>query len=329
MRFGTVALVGRTNVGKSTLLNATLGVPLAIVSHRPQTTRDALLGVLTRDDSQIALLDTPGLRRPHSELARRLNTAALQAARSADLLLFMTDRHEAEAESTGGEPAAPVVDPDDRQVLDLTLTAAPCVALINKVDRLSNKSQLLPMIEALTRYHDFAAIMPVSVTRPDDVERVLAEIQKLLPEGPPGYETDTLTDRPSSFFVREYVREQVLLSAKGEVPHAVAVAVESIHTSRDLTVIKATLHVQKPGQRKILVGRNGTQIRAIGIGARQRIEALLGCRVHLELFVRVSPRWKDLPRQLAELGYPAPESVGEHPVTPAWPAAPPRRRKRS
>jgi GTPase len=302
MRFGTVTLVGRSNVGKSTFLNACLGVDLAIVSARPQTTRDTLLGIAARGDAQIAFLDTPGLHRAKTELGRRMNAAAQHATRSADVVLVMTDRCAAP-----GPGARPVPDPDDQPLLDLVPNATPCVVVINKVDQLADKSILLPALDAFWSYRPCAAVVPASVRCPEDVERILDEIVRVLPEGPPGYPADTLTDRPTSFFVREFVREQVLRCAGREVPHAVAVSVESVESTARLLVARATIHVEKPGQRKILVGAGGAMIREIGIGARQRLERLVEKKVHLELFVRATPRWKDVPRQLAELGYEAPE----------------------
>ena len=310
MRFGTVALVGRTNVGKSTFLNAALGVNLAITSRLPQTTRDALLGVLTTEDAQIAFVDTPGLHRPRNELGRRMNAAALQAARDADVLVFMTDRLAAVAAQPDVQQpnAPPQLSPQDLTLLQQVLSNRPSLAVLNKVDRVRRKADLLPTIDALARLHPFAAIIPTSLLQEQDVRRVLTAIIEVLPQGPRGYDDDTLTDRPTTFFVREYVREQVLRSAEREVPHAVAVSVDSIDSSRAALTARVTLHVEKPGQRRILVGHGGTRIREIGQGARERLQELLGRQVHLELFVRVTPRWKNVGRQLAELGYDQPNS---------------------
>ena len=331
MRFGTVVLVGRTNVGKSTFLNAALGVNLAITSRLPQTTRDALLGVLTTDDAQIAFVDTPGLHPPRNELGRRMNAAALHAARDADVLVFMTDRLAQGATPTDAhEPSAPPrLDPQDVGLLEQVLSNRPSLAIINKVDRFRRKSELLPTIDALARLHPFCAIVPTSLLDPKDVQRVLSAIVGLLPEGPRGYDADALTDRPTTFFVREFVREQVLRGAEREVPHAVAVSVDCIETSRAALTARATLHVEKPGQRRILVGRGGAVIREIGHGARERLHELLGCRVHLELFVRVTPRWKQLSRQLAELGYdpPGPADPSGLELAPGAPRTRKRRRR--
>ncbi|MEZ4224108.1 MAG: GTPase Era [Polyangiaceae bacterium] len=296
MRFGSVALVGRSNVGKSTFLNAVLGEPLAIVSSVPQTTRDALLGIVHRADAQIAFLDTPGLHRPRSELGRRMNAAANEAVRGADVILMMTDlpRHVA-------QPGALLA--RDEPVFQQLPAAVPAVLAINKVDLWRNKAALLPVLVAYTERHAFTAVVPISVRQNDGVDAVLDALTPLLAEGPAAYESDELTNRPTAFFVREYVREQVLEHTRREVPHAVAVSVDAIEEGRGKMVIRATIHVEKAGQQRIVVGRGGETIKTIGTAARKRIESLTGQKVYLELFVRVSPQWKDVPRQLAELGY--------------------------
>jgi GTP-binding protein Era len=306
MRFGTAAILGRSNVGKSTFLNTALGEPLAIVSPLPQTTRDALLGIARYGDAQIAFFDTPGLHQPRSELGRRMNVAALEAARAADVIVLMTDVSTLLGPRRP-RPDRPELDPLDRKLIESLPPAAttPSLLVINKVDLLRDKSRLLPLIEAFAKLHEFYASIPTSVTQRDGVDIVLDEIAARLPEGPPGYDADTLTDRPVTFFIREYVREQVLLAARREVPHAVAVSIENVDESPKSLSVQATLHVEKPGQRKIVVGKGGSQIKEIGTAARRRIQTLVGKKVHLELFVRVTPRWRNAARLLAELGYDA------------------------
>lgn len=316
MRFGSVALLGRTNVGKSTFLNAALGESLAVVSPVPQTTREALLGVVHRPDAQIAFIDTPGLHRPKSELGRRMNATALEVARSADVLVVMTDLDPALAKN-----AAATVERDS-EVLDLLPKGPARLLVVNKVDLVRDKQKLLPILTAYEAKHEFRALVPVSLKSPDDVQRVLEAIVGLLPEGEVGYDADTLTDRATPYFVREYVREQVLALAKGEVPHAVAVSIDAIEERDRLLAVKATIHVEKEGQRRILIGKGGASIKAIGTGARLRLEALFGRKLFLELFVRVTPKWKHVPRQLAELGYEAPREKG---LLSALPDAPKRR----
>lgn len=315
MRFGSVALLGRTNVGKSTFLNAALGESLAVVSPVPQTTRESLLGVVHRPDAQIAFVDTPGLHRPKSELGRRMNATALEVARASDVLLVMTDVDPALAKNAAASVER------DREVLELLPDGPARLLVVNKVDLIRDKQKLLPILVAYEQAHDFAALLPVSLRSAGEVGRVLDAIVELLPEGEVGYDADTLTDRATPFFVREYVREQVLGLTKGEVPHAVAVSIDAIEERDRLLAVKATIHVEKEGQRRILIGKGGASIKAIGTGARKRLEELFGRKLYLELFVRVTPKWKNVPRQLAELGYEAPT---EKALLRALPDAPKR-----
>lgn len=310
MRFGTVALVGRTNVGKSTLLNAALGEPLAITSPLPQTTRDSLLGVVRHGEAQVAFLDTPGLHRPRTELGRRMNAAAYESARAADVVVMMTDvwtkpPKESRALPAGAPLDSPWIRPGDREVLETLASFAPGprVLVVNKVDLAKDKTLLLPQLDAYSKAHEFAAFVPTSVRRSQGIDSALDEIANLLPEGPAGFDEDTLTNRPVLFFVREYVREAILNQLEREVPHAVAVSIDTAEESAQLLALAATIHVEKVGQRKILVGHGGERIKAIGIAARGRIESLVDKQVHLKLFVRVTPHWKDMPRQLSEMGY--------------------------
>ena len=293
-------------------MNAVLDEELAIVSPLPQTTRDTLLGVVTREDAQIAFIDTPGLHRPKSELGRRMNQAALEAARGTDAIVLMS----AIPSGPHERGAADVVSRDDRAIIERLPKAdtTPALLVINKVDVLRDKTRLLPLIDAFRALHAFRAVIPTSFRRHDGVERVLEELVAVLPEGKPGYPADTLTDRPTRYFAREFVREQVLRAVSGEVPHAVAVSLDRYEEGRPLTRIAATIHVEKVGQRKILVGNAGSMIKTIGTEARARIERLLGARVHLELFVRVTPRWKNAPRMLAELGYAKGEDADADPA---------------
>lgn len=300
MRFGSVALVGRTNVGKSTFLNAVLGEQLAVVSPLPQTTREPLLGVVHLPEAQIAFMDTPGLHRPKSELGRRMNASALEVARSTDVVVLMTD-----VEGKRDLDPNAVLD-RDREVIALLPEDAKCLLVVNKVDLVRHKQLLLPVLTAYSALRPFAALVPASVRTSDGVNRVLEAIVELLPEAEPGFAPDTLTDRATPYFVREYVREQVIAHARGEVPHAVAVSIDRIEDKKSVLAIKATIHVEKEGQRRILVGRGGEGIRAIGTGARTRLEGLFDRKIFLELFVRVTPKWKNVPRQLAELGYELP-----------------------
>ena len=336
MRFGTITLLGRPNVGKSTFLNAALGENLAIVSPVPQTTRDALLGVVHRPDAQLAFIDTPGVHRPRSELGRRMNSAALDALHTADVVVFMTDTlglpdrvKRTRAAKARSQPSASVSDgptvihPGDVELLKLLPDTARCVLAINKVDRLRDKGQLLLLSEEFCKLREFESVVPICSRAMRDVELLLNVLEPLTPEGPQEFAEDDLTNQPTLFFAREYVREQVLLQTGREVPHASAVTIDTFDVGQGITTVAATIHVEKVGQRKILVGRGGTVIREIGRGARLRLQELLGNRVHLELFVRVTPRWRNAPRQLAEMGYETGRTDSASKIEDA-----PRRRKR-
>ncbi len=309
MRYGTIAIIGRTNVGKSTFLNNVLGMPLAIVSPQPQTTRDTLLGVVNSGDAQIAFVDTPGLHRPKNELGRRMNQEANDSLRTSDAALFMTDifqidveRERAKGERPpGGRPSA--AERTDFQLLEGLPSELPTVLVVNKVDLLKDKGRLLPYLQGMNERHAFVAVVPISALSGDGVDRVLAEVTKLLPEGDAHFAADEVTNRPVSFFAREYIREQVLVGASKEVPHAVAVTLDSIVERTTGLHVSATIHVEKVGQRSILVGRGGEKIKEIGTQARLRLAELTEQPVHLKLFVRVTERWRNVPRQLAELGY--------------------------
>jgi GTPase len=314
MRAGTIAIVGRSNVGKSTLLNQILGERLAIVSPLPQTTRDALLGVVRREGAELAFLDTPGIHKPKTELGSRMNSSALSAVETADVVVFVADAtsgaREAQRKSKRSDTVPPLHElvPEDAQLLQSMprLGQVPAILALNKVDLVRDKGLLLPLLQSYLDAVPFRTLVPLSALENDGVDRLLDEIAGLLPEGEAAYPEDTLTDKPSSFFAREYVREQVLLSLKGEIPHAVAVTIDTFDEGSDKLRIAATIHVEKVGQRKIIVGTGGTVIKALRLAAERRLARLLGRKTRLELFVRVTPRWKDAPRMLAELGYERP-----------------------
>jgi GTP-binding protein Era len=305
--FGTVALIGRSNVGKSTLLNAALDEPLAIVSPLPQTTRTSLLGIVNRGEDQIAFLDTPGIHQARSELGRRMNSAAIDSLRHANVIVYVTDvsclLRPAARQKVQGEHPTVTLDPNDVALIETLPKNIATILVINKVDLVGNKQRLLPLIETVSQKFGFAAVVPVSCLSRDDVERVLSAVVTFLPEGEAQFPKDEITDRPVRYFVAEYVREQVLLATHREVPHAVAVTVDNCVEDEKLLHAAVTLHVEKDGQRRILVGRGGQMVRDIGTNARARIMKLVGKKVRLELFVKTNPGWKSVPRQLAELGY--------------------------
>ena len=254
--------------------------------------------------------------KPKTELGSRMNASAMSAAESADVVVFVADATAGsklvpkKTKRTDAVPPLAELAPEDAELLKSmkSLKKSPAILAMNKVDLVRDKGRLLPLLQSYLDAVPFRSLVPISALENDGVDRLLDEIEKLLPEGPAGYADDTLTDKPSSFFAREYVREQVLLGLKGEIPHAVAVSIDTFDESSDKLRIAATLHVEKVGQRKIIVGTGGTVIKALRLGAEKRLAKLLGRKVRLELFVRVTPRWKDAPRMLAELGY---ERVGD------------------
>ena len=288
MRAGRVAIVGRPNVGKSTLLNALLGQKLVIASPTPGTTRTNVLGVYVaeRPPTQIAFVDTPGMGRSRRLLAQLLTEEARSALAGVDAVLMVTDvRPE--------QPPEP--HPDDRLLLDALAEArVPAVLVLNKVDRLGDKRRLLPLIEAYRERFPFAAFVPTSATREVNLPAVIEELRPLLPEGRL-FEEDVLTDRPERFFVAELVREAAMRRCRDEVPHGLAAYVEQFVDEGRLVRIAVTLVVEKPAHKKIVIGRGGSRIKAIGIDARKQIEAFLGRRVHLETWVKVVPGWTSDP----------------------------------
>ena len=294
---GTTALIGRSNVGKSTLLNAALQLPLAIISRKPQTTRNRLLGVVRHGDAEIALLDTPGIHHARSRLGKEMNKSARGAAKEADVIAFVV-----------GMPRKPPrsgITPHEGDLRLLSQIAAdvPVVLVINKIDLLQDKRQLLPLIAAFSEKRELAAVVPVSALREDGITRVLDEIAKLLPTGDPQHDEETVTNRPMRWFAAEYVREPILRATGEEVPHAVAVTIDEFEEPPEGTVrIAATIHVERDGQKRIIIGDKGSMLKRIGTAARKRTEELMGRKVYLELFVRVTEGWRERPGQLADFG---------------------------
>jgi GTP-binding protein Era len=288
-RSGTVAIVGRANVGKSTLLNAMIGVPLAITSPKPQTTRDRILGIRTGDNAQIVFVDTPGMHAAKTKLGTRMNREARDAAREADVILLLTDS------LTPTEEDRAIAGELPKQV----------ILVLNKIDRVTDKTALFDALTAHAAVRDYLAIVPISAKNENGVDRVLNEIRSVLPEGEMGFDEETLTDRPTRFFVAEYVREQVLKKTREEVPHGVAVVIERFDepTKNKIATIEATIHVDRESHKRIVVGKGGTMLKEIGIASRRRIEALLGHKIHLKLWVRVTPGWYRTDAGLKQMGY--------------------------
>lgn len=296
-RCGCVALVGRPNVGKSTLLNALIGESLAIVSPHPQTTREPVRGILTRGSSQFVFVDTPGMHAPRSRLGEWMNDAVNRAAHDADAIVLVVDG----ASSKEGAHF------DDDLAVASRLPARPIVLALTKIDRLRDKARLLPLLEDIAQRTEFVATVPLSAKRRDGVDRLLDELSPLLPNQPTMFEPDALSDQPQRFFVAELVREQVLHHTRQEVPHGTTVVVERFDESVKPWRIEASVVVARDAHARILVGAGGRMVKAIGTAARKRIEHMLGSSVHLELRVRALPGWVDDDKRLLELGYSRPE----------------------
>jgi GTP-binding protein Era len=289
-RSGFVGIVGRPNVGKSTILNYYLGEKIAIVSPRPQTTRQRILGVLTRDDAQVLFLDTPGWQPPQHALGRSMLEAVKGVMDEADVLMVVID-------GTRG-----LVAEDERVFDQARRLQRPCVLAINKVDTVK-KPRLLPIIERCAKTGLFTECIPVSALRGDQMDILLSCTIARLPEGPRWYEPGQRTDQTSEQRIREFIREQVLLATRQEVPHAVAVLLDRVTEGPRVSSIQATILVERPGQKAILIGRGGAMLKRIGQAAREQLERLLGRQVYLELWVKVAQGWRSDERMLQELGY--------------------------
>ncbi|HEY6930936.1 MAG TPA: GTPase Era [Thermoanaerobaculia bacterium] len=282
MRAGEVAVVGRPNAGKSTLVNRLVGEKIAIVSDKPQTTRKRILGVARREGLELALVDTPGIHRPEYRMNSAMVRDAADALATADLVLWVIDSSE-----RGGRGEA--------FILDLIRRAeAPAVVALNKID-LVRKERLLPRISQLSELYPFQEIVPISAAKGDGVERLLEAVARHLPEGEPAYPEDFLTATPESEWVGEVIREKLLQRTRQELPFASAVVVESVRQddAKNLTVVTASIVVEKDSQKAIVIGRGGSMIRDIGQHARQELEAEFGRRFYLDLKVDVRSRWRD------------------------------------
>jgi GTP-binding protein Era len=299
-RAGRVAIIGRPNVGKSTLLNSLLGEPIAITSRHPQTTRGAVRGVLSTSDAQYAFVDTPGLHEARTRLGKRMNSTARDAASSADVVVLVVEVPRGDQESSHEGDIA----------LARELPSVPVVLAINKVDRLKDKSRLLPIIASFAEGRTFAATVPMSARRADGLAQLLAELRALLPEQPFLFDAETLSDQPTRFFVAEFVREQILARITQEIPHGVAVVVDKFDESGTVPHIEASVHVAREAHKKILVGAGGSMMKQIGVAARARIERMLGRKVNLRLWVHATPGWMDDETRLRELGYGPDEGNG-------------------
>lgn len=286
-RSGFVAVAGRPNVGKSTLVNRILGRELCIVTPKPQTTRHAITAIYSSPNAQMVLQDTPGIHQAETPLNRALVSAAVKTIEETDAILFMV------------EPL-PAIHQDDLRIIEIIKgSRARCALAINKIDTVE-RPLLLPIMEAYSKIHAFEQIIPISATLGLGVDELVAALIELLPSGPALFSEDEISDLPVKFFVEEFIREQITKKTGEEVPYQTTVVVESFKEQEDRVVIRADIHVERPGQKSILIGKGGQMIKQIGIAARKKIEEFLGTKVRLELFVKVTPHWTRNPRQLSE-----------------------------
>jgi GTP-binding protein Era len=295
---GFVTIVGRPNAGKSTLVNTLVGRKVSIVSPRPQTTRNRIQGIMNREEGQIVLSDTPGIHRPGNVLSRQMMRELEQATERIDILSLIVD-----ASADSG--------PGDRFALEwIRRFHGPVFLLLNKVDRV-RKPLLLPLIERYQRAFEFAEVFPIAALTGEGCFDLVKGWLAYLPEAPPHFPADQYTDQPERFLAAEIIREKALLVTRAEVPHAIAVLVDSFEETSGLIKIRATLYVERDGQKGILIGKGGEMMKKIGTGARKELEGILGTHIFLDLFVKVQPNWRQNPalvrqfdwrRQLERLG---------------------------
>ena len=290
MKSGFIGLVGRPNVGKSTLLNAIIGHKVAITSDKPQTTRNVIQGIRTDEDSQMVFVDTPGIHKPKHKLGRILNKEAYYSLEDVDVVLFLVDITEPLGKG-------------DMFVIDvLKKVEVPVILVINKIDKLP-KEEILKKIDQYKDLYNVDEIVPISARKMDNVDRLITVLKSKLTDNIKYYDEDMYTDKPVNFMVSELIREKILELTFEEVPHSVSVITDSMEYGRDSVNIKATIVVDRENLKRILVGKNGTMIKEIGTRARMDIEPFLGRKVYLELFVKVIPKWRDREKFLNEIGY--------------------------
>jgi GTP-binding protein Era len=290
-RSGAIAIIGRPNVGKSTLLNQILGEKVSIVSPKPQTTRNRITGIRTTANSQIVFLDTPGIHQGHSLMNRRMVDTAIQTLDEVDGVIWLLDAHEK------------IKQEEERIAETVRGVETPVLLLLNKIDLIS-KGKLLPLMERCAQLLPGKEIVPVSARTGDGVQLVLDIVEKWLPEGTPFFTEGEYTDQSERFLASEIIREKVFLLTREEIPYGVAVTIDEFteKQEKNLLVISATLHTERDSHKGILIGKRGAMLKEIGKQAREELERLLGCRVFLELFVRVDPGWTQNPHLLTEMG---------------------------
>ena len=293
-RSGFIAVLGRPNVGKSTLVNSLIGRKISIISPKPQTTRNQIKGIYTTESEQIIFIDTPGIHKPRHQLGEFMNREAFATLSDADLILYIID---GTAAYGSGEQFV---------IERLKKTDVPVILTVNKIDLIKDKNRLLENIVRFTKAYEFSEVYYVSALRGDNLEKLRMALVKRMPNGPKYYPGDTYSDRPESFIIAEIIREKALTLTKEEVPHSLAVVTESIGPAADnphLLEIRATVYVERPSQKKIIIGAGGKMLKQIGTAARKEIVMLFGQKIYLDLWVKVESDWRNKKRELRRLGY--------------------------
>ncbi|UOQ93772.1 GTPase Era [Halobacillus shinanisalinarum] len=289
---GFVAIIGRPNVGKSTFMNHVIGEKIAIMSDKPQTTRNKIQGVLTEKDAQMVFIDTPGIHKPKHKLGDYMVNVAESTLNEVDTIMFMINAEEGFGRG-------------DQFIIErLQRVDKPVFLVINKIDRV-HPDQLLPLIDQYREKFDFEEIIPISALEGNNVNHLLHVIKGHLPEGPQFYPEDQITDHPERFVISEFIREKVLHLTREEIPHSIAVVIESIEPRKDSNAVyvQAAIIVERKSQKGIIIGKQGSMLKEVGQRARKDIEALLGSRVYLELWVKVQKDWRNRQVQLSDFGY--------------------------
>lgn len=289
---GFISIIGRPNVGKSTFLNRVIGQKIAIMSDKPQTTRNKVQGVLTQDDAQMIFIDTPGIHKPKHKLGEFMSKVSKNALREVDAIMFMVN-------------AQQKLGAGDKYVIEMLKgTKTPVFLIINKIDTI-HPDEVWKIVDSYKEEYDFAEIVPISALQGNNVDNLLETLKKYLPEGPQYYPADQVTDHPERFIISELIREKALHLTRDEVPHSIAVEIEKIRRDEetDRVNVNATIIIERDSQKGIIIGKRGAMLKEIGTRARKDIENLLGSKVYLELWVKVQKDWRDRASQLRDYGY--------------------------
>lgn len=293
MKSGFIAICGRPNAGKSTLMNCIIGEKVAIVSSKPQTTRTKILGVRTGEDYQLVLIDTPGIHKPHNKLGKRMEKYIYTATQDIDALLYVVDCNIKDEE----------LELEKEALAGLKTSDVPVILAINKIDTVE-KLQLLPILDKLQGLYDFSAIVPISAQNNENIEQLLDNLRETLPEGPKFFPDDTLTDQPERQIVAEYIREKALRLLNREIPHGIAVEIEKMKEKENGSYeILAAIYCEKQSHKGIIIGKGGEKLKKIGTFARRDIEKFLNAKVYLELWVRVKEDWRNKENFITDIGF--------------------------